>query len=201
MYVRLMKIKTKQNEIQSGRSMIEMLGVLAIVGVLSVGALAGYSMAMTNYEANKTADEIRSDLIGIMELFSDRNNYDELPTTSAGSASFLVQAGVFEKTTNYLGTSKYAVPYNSTPSGFRYRYGIPNDKIKSVCRKILLKGWQTEIGDNLITITVYNGSSSFYLKTTETDEDKTIPVTFAGANRLCEVEPDSYFTLFFTIIK
>ena len=27
----------------SGRSMIEMLGVLAIIGVLSVGGIAGYS--------------------------------------------------------------------------------------------------------------------------------------------------------------
>ena len=28
---------------QSGRSMVEMLGVLAIIGVLSVGGIAGYS--------------------------------------------------------------------------------------------------------------------------------------------------------------
>ena len=31
---------------ESGRSMVEMLGVLAIIGVLSVGAIAGYSKAM-----------------------------------------------------------------------------------------------------------------------------------------------------------
>lgn len=31
---------------QSGRSMIEMLGVLAIISVLSVGGLAGYNVAM-----------------------------------------------------------------------------------------------------------------------------------------------------------
>ena len=31
---------------QSGRSMIETLGVLAIIGVLSVGGLVGYSQAM-----------------------------------------------------------------------------------------------------------------------------------------------------------
>ena len=30
----------------AGRSMVEMLGVLAIIGVLSVGAIAGYSKAM-----------------------------------------------------------------------------------------------------------------------------------------------------------
>ena len=34
---------------QSGRSMIEMLGVLAIIGVLSVGGISGYSKAMAKY--------------------------------------------------------------------------------------------------------------------------------------------------------
>ncbi len=40
--------QTKQN----GRSMIEMLGVLAIIGVLSIGGLAGYRMAMNKHRAN-----------------------------------------------------------------------------------------------------------------------------------------------------
>ncbi len=38
-----------------GRSMVEMLGVLAIIGVLSVGAIAGYSKAMMKYKLNKHA--------------------------------------------------------------------------------------------------------------------------------------------------
>ena len=41
---------------QSGRSMIEMLGVLAIIGVLSVGGIAGYSKAMMKYRINKAID-------------------------------------------------------------------------------------------------------------------------------------------------
>ena len=43
-------------KIESGRSMIEMLGVLAIIGVLSIGGLAGYTMAMNRYRANSIAD-------------------------------------------------------------------------------------------------------------------------------------------------
>ena len=39
---------------QLGRSMIEMLGVLAIIGVLSVGGIAGYSKAMEKWKINKT---------------------------------------------------------------------------------------------------------------------------------------------------
>ena len=38
---------------ECGRSMVEMLGVLAIIGVLSVGAIAGYSKAMMKYKVNK----------------------------------------------------------------------------------------------------------------------------------------------------
>ena len=38
---------------ESGRSMIEMLGVLAIIGVLSVGGIAGYTTAMRSHRANE----------------------------------------------------------------------------------------------------------------------------------------------------
>ena len=37
--------------------MVEMLGVLAIIGVLSVGAIAGYSKAMFKYKLNKHAEQ------------------------------------------------------------------------------------------------------------------------------------------------
>ena len=45
-------------KIESGRSMIEMLGVLAIIGVLSIGGLAGYTMAMNRHRANTALDYI-----------------------------------------------------------------------------------------------------------------------------------------------
>ena len=43
---------------QSGRSMVEMLGVLAIVGVLSIGGIMEYSYAMDKYRANETVNDI-----------------------------------------------------------------------------------------------------------------------------------------------
>ena len=45
---------------QSGRSMVEMLGVLAIIGVLSVGAIAGYSKAMMKYKLNKQSEQLNT---------------------------------------------------------------------------------------------------------------------------------------------
>ena len=44
--------------ISSGRSMVEMLGVLAIIGVLSVGAMSGYAKAMLKYKLNKQSEQI-----------------------------------------------------------------------------------------------------------------------------------------------
>ena len=47
-------MKTMYKSEQTGRSMVEMLGVLAIIGVLSVGGIAGYSKAMTKFKINKS---------------------------------------------------------------------------------------------------------------------------------------------------
>ncbi len=43
---------------ENGRSMVEMLGVLAIIGVLSVGAMNGYSKAMFKYRLNKFSESM-----------------------------------------------------------------------------------------------------------------------------------------------
>ncbi|MBE6446845.1 MAG: type II secretion system protein [Alphaproteobacteria bacterium] len=52
-----MSVKNKTNKnykrSQKGRSMVEMLGVLAIVGVLSVGGVYGYGVAMKKHKANE----------------------------------------------------------------------------------------------------------------------------------------------------
>ena len=51
---------------QNGRSIPEMLGVLAIVGILSVGGIAGYGRAMMKYKLNKQLAQYLS-LIHISE--------------------------------------------------------------------------------------------------------------------------------------
>ncbi len=61
---------------QSGRSMIEMLGVLAIIGVLSVGGIAGYSKAMMKYRINKTIEQITLIAGNIRTFFAPQRKYD-----------------------------------------------------------------------------------------------------------------------------
>lgn len=59
---------------QKGRSMVEMLGVLAIIGVLSIGGIAGYTMALNRYRANELLD-IASKL-SIMAQSSKEGQYE-----------------------------------------------------------------------------------------------------------------------------
>lgn len=47
-------LKFQNKNIQTGRTIVEMLGVLAIIGVLSIGGIAGFRYAMQIYRENET---------------------------------------------------------------------------------------------------------------------------------------------------
>ena len=68
---------------QSGRSMVEMLGVLAIIGVLSVGGIAGYSKAMSKYKLTKTLDQISMLTANIRTAFASSSSYEGLTSQTA----------------------------------------------------------------------------------------------------------------------
>ena len=68
------------SDVQSGRSMIEMLGVLAIIAVLSVGGIAGYSKAMEKWKINKALDEYSMLIYGLLQ---DIDYIQKLNTTNA----------------------------------------------------------------------------------------------------------------------
>ena len=73
------KIKSEQ----SGRSMVEMLGVLAIIGVLSVGGIAGYSKAMAKFKLSKAMDQISTIVANVRTLYSSQPSYSDLTTEVA----------------------------------------------------------------------------------------------------------------------
>ncbi len=72
---------------ESGRSMVEMLGTLAIIGVLSIGGIAGYNYAINKYRANETINEINMRLLTIQnqsERDMDLNLNEFTDTTPLG---------------------------------------------------------------------------------------------------------------------
>ena len=71
---------------ESGRSMTEMLGTLAIIGVLSVGGIMGYSYGIDKYRANTIINDVMLRSIDAIAQF-DRTgnaNLSEWPTLTAG---------------------------------------------------------------------------------------------------------------------
>ena len=69
------KALVTQNE--RGRSMVEILGVLAIIGVLSFGGIQGYKYAMDKHRANDIVNEVNMRATDIWHLYQDGEK--ELP--------------------------------------------------------------------------------------------------------------------------
>ena len=77
---------TKNFENELGRSMVEMLGTLAIIGVLSIGGIAGYSYGMDKYRANTIMNDVN---LRAIDLIAQVNKGGELslaewPTKTVG---------------------------------------------------------------------------------------------------------------------
>ena len=78
--------------VSSGRSMIEMLGVLAIIGVLSIGGIAGYTKAMETYKINKLKQAITEIVTNTRTLYASQNplnKYQGLDYSTAKNAGIL----------------------------------------------------------------------------------------------------------------
>ncbi|MCP4393786.1 MAG: hypothetical protein GY804_05905 [Alphaproteobacteria bacterium] len=135
---------------QFGRSMMEMLGVLAIIGVLSVGALAGYSMAMSCYKAGKAVDEIKGYVIGIKDL-RGANGGD---WRDYANSDLLSRAGVFPVDGKNMfggGVSVGSATLGLNGSEYHPLWIIYRLDDEEACKNILLADWQREI-ENLIKI-------------------------------------------------
>ena len=79
---------------QSGRSMIEMLGVLAIIAILSVGGIAGYSKAMEMYKMDKALDEYNFLIQGLMEHTEQLTKMSNQDTQMTSIADFVTAANL-----------------------------------------------------------------------------------------------------------
>ena len=150
---------------QSGRSMIEMLGVLAIIGVLSVGGIAGYSKAMMKFKINKTIDQISQMAQNTRTLYARQRNYGSLNGKIAYKAN-LAPKEMFESgsgsgysMTNAWGGSVYfqtaGKNYDNDKKAFTI---ILHDLPEEACIELATQDWGST-GSGLISVGVGRGSS------------------------------------------
>ena len=89
---------------QRGRSMVEMLGVLAIIGVLSVGGISGYSKAMAKFKLTKAQDQISMLLMNIRTAFATSPSYTGL-NNSVAVAFAIAPGDMYAGNINSIATS------------------------------------------------------------------------------------------------
>ena len=93
---------------QFGRSMIEMLGVLAIVAVLSVGGIAGYSKAMEKWKADRLVSEYSYLVFGLLsnvnefQILSKNTDYN----TQVGLSNYVKAASLVPETWQYVSSTR-----------------------------------------------------------------------------------------------
>ena len=158
--------------VSSGRSMIEMLGVLAIIGVLSVGGIQGYSKAMTKFKINKTMQQIAEIATNIRTLYIQQNDFNSLSNTTA------VQMGIVPddlKTSDgeygTVITNAFGSPVGIT--GNSYARGTNSDEFvirflnvtKEGCIALATADWGNSASSGLIAIGIgfFSGDSDTML--------------------------------------
>ena len=127
---------------EKGRSMIEMLGVLAIIGVLSVGGIAGYSKAMEKWKINKAMGEYSDIIRGLLEYRENilKNNSDR----QIGLVDIMQATGLVSETWSRISTMGFKDPYGNDV----YFYSKGTDEGKLISMDIYLGG-ETKNSDNV----------------------------------------------------
>lgn len=188
---------------QKGRSMVEMLGVLAIIGVLSVGGISGYSKAMAKFKLTKAQDQMSMILMNIRTAFATSSSYIGLNNGTAISFGiapnemFNVNPASVTSTArinNAFGGETYIYAcgtpnttscfgHDTTADGINQYFAITMAGLgREACISLASSDWGT---DGLVSVTIHKDSSgtleaSSAANSFTTDE---LPITPMGAGR------------------
>lgn len=191
---------------QSGRSMVEMLGVLAIIGVLSIGGVAGYSKAMAKYKINKTLDQVSLLITSVRTAYGNQNSYRGLNTEYAimaemvgndmtlGSESTIqnaYQGSVTISALDAAGKECTAV----TDGTYCPMFGVIFNKVdKLACATIASSDWGGSASSGLYAIQISTEDQDFSADLADADgthtwasadQAKKLPVDYAQALTEC----------------
>ena len=124
---------------QSGRSMIEMLGVLAIVGVLSAGGIAGYSMAMQSYKTSALIEKIN--LLAQQARILYEGQYD-----NAAVGTELIRSGMVTDLASPFGGVLDVTSEGASASAVKQEFKVQTNLSNipaEACIKLLQTDWGT----------------------------------------------------------
>ena len=186
-------MKTLYKSEQSGRSMVEMLGVLAIIGVLSVGGIAGYSKAMAKFKTSKALDQVSTTVANVRTLYSGQPNYDGLTTEiaiqmGAIGAEMLSGQSPTSASTAYNAFNGSVTISATTVSG-RNSAGFElvfSGLSKEACVQMASSDWGSGSGSGLVSVQAGNDATN-----QGTTASGTLPLKLSKAAAGCNLEGDT----------
>lgn len=189
---------------ENGRSMIEMLGVLAIIGVLTVGGILGYTKAMAKYRSNKVTDQITLFITNVRTMYAQQQTYvnlnnamaidlnlapDELVVRGADGKPTGVLRNIFSGNVQIAPAAIDATDTAKVSSFVLTFYGLSRD----ACMQLATSDWGSGSSSGLVAVHFYNDSAGTEAATAA-NEAKTggapkTGTTDVGDNMYTTVEP------------
>lgn len=178
---------------QTGRSMVEMLGVLAIIGVLSVGGIAGYSKAMLKYKLNKQSEQLNQIFNTAVRYYGQIKYPDSKGSTAI--TNMFDKMGEIPKemirTTTKSNNLIYDVFNNSVKIsvyGDKYESSSSWNPASSMIVQISLQAGEDDINvqmcRNIINVAKENHHGLWYLETISGSGENRVQTTYWG-DRYC----------------
>ena len=180
---------------ESGRSMVEMLGVLAIVGVLSVGGIAGYSQAMSKFKVTKAMDQVQTIITNIRTLYASQRTYSAITAKSAKAMGILTEES--------LDASNKGL----NPFGGEIQFGVGNTAgakrsftlaytglTPEACVKMATADWGADQSSGLLKMTIGTAETATVVTAasgtsyTWDDANNTLPIDVGAASLACDGE-------------
>jgi len=168
-------------KMQQGRSMVEMLGVLAIVGVLSLGGMVGYSKAMEYYKNNRSIDVLNNLVLGIKTMAINEVNpikYENITTKEIAEDGIIDKDLITKVNNTYVLSNPYhgdiLIDSNATNLSFIITM---TDIPKKACAELASSPWATHEDNGLIALSI--GEKIFSWK------DGLLPMSLDTAMKEC----------------
>ena len=121
---------------ESGRSMIEMVGVLAIMGMLTATAFALISLGINRQKQARVTDDVVTIVSGVRSLLGDYDDFSNIDNSTIFAAMSVSDknpyGGTYELSVNSLNTRQFIVKINGLS--------------KSDCEALVTKAWTDSVG-------------------------------------------------------
>ena len=106
---------------ESGRSMIEMLGVLAIMGVITAAAVGGIRLAMQSTKRTSVQDDVAQMTTGVRQLLGDYDDFSGINNATIFAALQISDknpyGGKYELAANPSNKRQFVVSITGLPAG------------------------------------------------------------------------------------